>query len=146
MLYAYVYIYIYIYIYTHTSLSRAGILIFVCAVFARILRLRKSPQYLSASLNGGNDSLRRYPQFSAKLPKQLRRQISKSWLAKFPMRQGGEKVRTVEEVRRYEHEPPSEPIQFTTDCFVNRHETVQVRRYECEHIILCNIIVYDKIV
>ena len=46
--------------------------------------------------------------------------------------QGGEKVRTAEEVRRYEHEPPSEPIQFMTDYFLNRHETVQVLRYEYE--------------
>ena len=44
--------------------------------------------------------------------------------------QGGEKVRTAEEVRMYEYEPPSEPTQFMTDYFVNRHETVQVRRYE----------------
>ena len=37
------------------------------------------------------------------------------------------------EVRRYEYEPLSEPIQFMTDhLFVNRHETVQVRRYEHE--------------
>ena len=31
--------------------------------------------------------------------------------------QGGEKVQTAEEVRRYEYEPPSEPIQFMTDYF-----------------------------
>ena len=29
--------------------------------------------------------------------------------------QGGEKVRTAEEVGRHEYEPPSEPIQFMTD-------------------------------
>ena len=46
--------------------------------------------------------------------------------------QGGEKVRTAEDVRRYEYEPPSEPIHFTTDYFVKRHETVEVRRYEYE--------------
>ena len=46
--------------------------------------------------------------------------------------QGGEKVRAAEEVRRCEHEPPSEPIQFMTDYSVNRHEAVQVRRYEYE--------------
>ena len=28
--------------------------------------------------------------------------------------QGGEKVRTAEEGRRYEYEPPAEPIQFIT--------------------------------
>ena len=38
--------------------------------------------------------------------------------------QGGEKVRTAEEVRRYNYEPPS-----VTKDFANRHETVQVRRY-----------------
>ena len=47
-------------------------------------------------------------------------------------RQGGEKVRTDEQVRRCEYEPPSEPVRCTTDYFVNRHETVQVRRYEYE--------------
>ena len=46
--------------------------------------------------------------------------------------QGGEKVRTDEEVLGYECEPPSEPIRFMTDDFVNCHETVQVRRYEYE--------------
>ena len=44
--------------------------------------------------------------------------------------QGGEKVRTAEEVRRYEHELPSEPFQFVTDYFLNCHETVQLQRYE----------------
>ena len=47
-------------------------------------------------------------------------------------KQGGEQVRTAEEVRRYEYESPSEPIQFTTDYFAKRHETVQARRRECE--------------
>ena len=46
--------------------------------------------------------------------------------------QGGEKVRSAEEVRRYEYEPPSEPIQFMFDYVANRDETVQVRRYEYE--------------
>ena len=36
-------------------------------------------------------------------------------LSKLYHRQGGEKVRTAEEVRRYEYEPPSEPIHLTTD-------------------------------
>ena len=44
--------------------------------------------------------------------------------------QGGEKVRSAEEVRRYENIPPLEPIHFMTDYFVNLHETVQVWRYE----------------
>ena len=37
-------------------------------------------------------------------------------------------VQTAEEVRRYEYEPPSEPIQLATGHFVTSHETVQVRR------------------
>ena len=45
-----------------------------------------------------------------------------------------EKVRIVEEVRRYTYEPPSEPkaIIAKPSYFVNRHETVRVRRYEYE--------------
>ena len=46
--------------------------------------------------------------------------------------QGGEMVRTAEEVRRYEYEPPPEPIQFMTNDFVNCRETVQARRYAYE--------------
>ena len=33
---------------------------------------------------------------------------------------------------RYEYEPPAEPIQFMADYLLNRHESVQVRRYEYE--------------
>ena len=46
-----------------------------------------SPQIsatLFGNLQGGNYSLCKSPQFSAKLPHKLRRQISKSWLAKSP--------------------------------------------------------------
>lgn len=46
--------------------------------------------------------------------------------------QDGEKVRTSEEVRGYEYEPPSEQIQFMTNYVVNRLGTVQVRRYAYE--------------
>ena len=56
----------------HTGVGslRARILQLFCAVFARIRRLRKSLQYFT----GKNNSLRKFPQFSAKLPQQMLRQ------------------------------------------------------------------------
>ena len=62
------------------GISRARILMLFCAVFAWTHRLRKSLQHMLAILQGKTY----YPQISAKLPQDLRRQMSKSWLAKFP--------------------------------------------------------------
>ena len=44
-----------------SGISRAGISVFVCAVLARVRRLRKSLQYLFVILQGGNNSLRNSP-------------------------------------------------------------------------------------
>ena len=52
--------------------SRARTLASVWAVLACIRRLRESPQYLLAILQRTNESLRKYPRFSAKLPQTMR--------------------------------------------------------------------------
>ena len=57
------------------GISRARILTLLCAVFERIRRLRKSPQYLLVILHGGNCILRKSPQFSATLPQELPKHI-----------------------------------------------------------------------
>ena len=58
------------------GISRVRIMIFVCGLFAQNRRLR-----ISAILVG--HFIWKFT-FSAKLPQKLRRQISKSWLVKFP--------------------------------------------------------------
>ena len=55
-----------------------------CAVVARICRLRRSLQYVLVMLQGTTYSLRKAPQFSAKLPQTSRRQISKVLARKIP--------------------------------------------------------------
>ena len=66
--------------------SRARMSVFVCASFAWIRRLRKSPRYLLVVLHGNeNDSLRKSPQnFHKKCAEKYR----KSWLAKLPIARG----------------------------------------------------------
>ena len=55
------------------GISRARMLTFVCTVFARIRRLRTSPQYLLVISHGGNDSLRNSPQkLRGKMPPKSR--------------------------------------------------------------------------
>ena len=93
LVYIYIYIYVtytYMYICTHVIIyiyiwktSRARILTFLCAVFARIRRLRESLQYLLVILQGKmtvSANLRDSPQnFQKNCAEEF-----KSWLAKLP--------------------------------------------------------------
>ena len=64
-----------------------GILIFFCAAFARVGFVVSEIRFGNFTVEN-DDNFCESPRFSTKLPQQMRRTISKSWLAKFP-RQGG---------------------------------------------------------